>query len=119
MFTFTAAQLAGLGRSSLTRRLGELIRTHYPTHSSDVSPAEMDAVIGRQLGLAQRYGLDDERSASVFVLTAFLLGEGFDERVPALAQVLASDELTASAKAQAMEDFSRAVFGALEFGGQP
>ena len=54
--------------------------------------------------------MSDERSAATFVNTAWLLGEGFDERVPSLAQVLRAPELTASIKAKALDDFQRVVF---------
>ena len=119
MFTVSTEQFASIGRSNFTRRLSELIRTNHPEHSSDICEPEMAATIGRQLDLALGYGLEDERSAGFFVITAFLLGEGFDTRIPALAQVLGAAELTATQKAQVLEDFCRALFGALAFGVQP
>ena len=60
--------------------------------------------------MALAHGLADEQSAATFVLTAWLFGEGFDERIPALAQVLAAPELSAADKARALQDFGTASF---------
>ena len=112
--TISKAQWASLGERNFERRVAELIRTQYPAQAADVSDAEMRAFTARQASTARRYGLDDELSAMTLVLTAFLLGEGYDERIPALAQVLGAPELSAATKAQALTDFTLAVFGTLE-----
>lgn len=106
-------QYEAMGRASYLQRLRELIREHFPRQSAGIDDDRMDERLWAQTLLARRYGLEDERSAARFALTAFLLGEGFDRSVPALAQILDSDQLSPSRKAQALEDFTLLLFAIL------
>ncbi len=106
-------QYQAMGRASYLQRLRELIRQHFPQHSAGIDDDRMDQLLWEQTLLARHYGLEDERSAARFALTAFLLGEGFDHHVPALAQILGSDQLSPSRKAQALEDFTLLLFSIL------
>lgn len=106
-------QYEAMGRASYLQRLRELIREHFPRQSAGIDDDRMDERLWAQTLLARRYGLEDERSAARFALTAFLLGEGFDRSVPALAQILDSDQLSPSRKAQALEDFTLLLFSIL------
>lgn len=108
------AQYEAMGRASYLHRLRELIRQHFPQQAAGIDDDRMDQLLWKQTLLARRYGLEDERSAARFALTAFLLGEGFDRSVPALAQILDSDQLSPSRKAQALEDFTLLLFSILE-----
>lgn len=107
------AQYEAMGRASYLQRLRELIRQHFPQQSAEIDDDRMDQLLWQQTLLARSYGLEDERSAARFALTAFLLGEGFDRSVPALAQILDSDQLSPSRKAQALEDFTLLLFSIL------
>ena len=60
--------------------------------------------------LARRHGLEDERSAATFALTAWLLGKDFDRSMAALTRILESDRLSPRPKAQALEDFTLLLF---------
>lgn len=106
-------QYEAMGRASYLQRLRELIREHFPRQSAGIDDDRMDERLWAQTLLARRYGLEDERSAARFALSAFLLGEGFDRSVPALAQILDSDQLSPSRKAQALEDFTLLLFSIL------
>lgn len=106
-------QYEAMGRASYLQRLRGLIREHFPRQSAGIDDERLDERLWAQTLLARRYGLEDERSAARFALTAFLLGEGFDRSVPALAQILDSDPLSPSRKAQALEDFTLLLFSIL------
>ena len=106
-------QYEAMGRASYLQRLRELIREHFPRQSAGIDDDRLDERLWAQTLLARRYGLEDERSAARFALSAFLLGEGFDRSVPALAQILDSDQLSPSRKAQALEDFTLLLFSIL------
>lgn len=107
-------QYEAMGRASYLQRLRELIREHFPRQSDGLDDDRLDERLWAQTLLARRYGLEDERSAARFALSAFLLGEGFDRSIPALAQILDSDQLSPSRKAQALEDFTLLLFAILE-----
>ncbi len=117
MLKFNAEQFLPLGRDCYLRRLIALIRESFPRQADGFDDETLGQGLWEQTLLARRYGLDDERSAATFALTAWLLGKGFDRNIPALAQVLGSDELSPSRKAQALLDFTRLLFHILE-GGQ-
>lgn len=110
MIQITPGQMALLGRAAFQTRLVGLIRECYPQQCVTLTDDQLRAAIAPQISRAKGYGLTDERSAATFVNTAWLLGDGFDQRIPALAQVLNAPELTAKTKAKALDDFQRVVF---------
>ena len=114
MLKFSPDQYWLLGRENYLQRLLALIREHFQ------QAAGFDETLGEELWeqalLARRYGLEDERSAATVALTAWLLGKGFDRNIPALTQILDSDELSPTRKAQALSDFTRLLFHILEGG---
>ena len=116
MIAITSEQMARMGGLAFEGRLAELIRTSYPDQCAALDAGQLRAAIRPQVAHARRHGLADERSVATFVNAAWLLGANFDERIPALAQVLGAPELTAAAKAKAkaLDDFCRAVFHALD-----
>ena len=116
MLKFSTEQFLPLGRDSYLRRLIALIRESFPRQADGFDDETLGQGLWEQTLLARRYGLDDERSAATFALTAWLLGKGFDRNIPALAQILDSDELSPSRKAQALLDFTRLLFHILEGG---
>lgn len=111
---FSPAQYELLGRSSYLDRLVELIRSHFPRQAGSMDDEALALALWEETELARSYGLEDEHSAATFALTAWLLGRGFDHRIPALAQILNSDELSPGRKARALEDFTRLLFSILE-----
>lgn len=115
MLKFRPDQYWPLGRASYLQRLIALIREHFP-QAAEFDDETLGAGLWEQAQLAKRYGLQDERSAATFALTAWLLGRGFDRNIPALTQILDSDELSPTGKAQALSDFTRLLFHILEGG---
>lgn len=111
---FSPSQYEALGRSSYLDRLFELIRSHFPRQAGSMEDEALAQALWEETELARSYGLEDEQSAATFALTAWLLGRGFDHRIPALAQILNSDELSPSRKAQALRDFTLILFSILE-----
>jgi hypothetical protein len=118
MLKFSADQFDALGRESYLQRLIDLIHDHFPQLAAEFDQEALAEGLWEQTLLARRYGLDDERSAATFALTAWLLGKGFDRNIPALRQILESDQLSPTRKAQALEDFTLLLFHQLG-GGLP
>jgi hypothetical protein len=113
MIHITNEQMARMGWLAFEARLVGLVRESYPGQCAHLDDDQMRLAIRPQMARARQHGLTDERSMATFVNAAWLLGENFDERVPALAQVLAAPALTAAEKARAIDDFQRSVFHAL------
>lgn len=102
-----------LGQDSFDARMVAVLRRHHPEQVARVDfPVLVDA-IRRQVVRARGHGLTDERSVATYVHAAWLLGEEFDRRIPAISQILADTTMTAAGKARALADFSRLVFRAL------
>ncbi|MEN9903979.1 MAG: hypothetical protein RLZZ555_544 [Pseudomonadota bacterium] len=118
LLKFGADHYASLGRESYLRRLIAIIQEHFPGLAAEFDEEALADGLWEQTLLAKRYGLDDERSAATFALTAWLLGKGFDRNIPALRQILESDQLSPTRKAQALLDFTQLLFHQLE-GGVP
>lgn len=110
----SAEQYATLGRASFERRLLGIIRRNYGHPSADFSDEDLKKEIWQQVERAHQYGLKDELSAATFVLTAWLLGVNFDQRIPAIMQILNASELSSASKAQSLEDFTLSLFSALD-----
>ena len=113
MLKFNPDQYAQLGRASYLRRLIALIREHFPGHADGIDDEMLEQGLWEQTLLARRHGLEDERSAATFALTAWLLGKDFDRSMAALTRILESDLLSPTAKAQALEDFTLLLFHTL------
>lgn len=115
MLNLSDRQMRRLGQSRFVERLRPILREHCTMATEGQDDAALDSRILALARRAERWGLVDEQSAALFVATGFQLGDGFDERLPAMRQVLGSD-LPAHSKAQALQDFSFTVLGALAGG---
>jgi hypothetical protein len=113
MVTITRTQWDRMGQDSFDSRLVALIRRNHPEQASRVPFADLVAAIHRQVAQAQCYGLRDERSAATYVYAAWLLGEEFDRRIPAVAQILQERRMPASDRAAAIGNFAKLVFRTL------
>ena len=107
-----------IGRDSFDARMVAVIRRHHPAQAARMPFEQLVPAIHRQVARARAHGLNDERSVATYVYAGWLLGEEFDRRVPAIAQVLAERRLHAAEKAAAIGDFCKLAFGILE-GGVP
>ena len=113
MNQISSDQWKQLGRDSFDARLIAIIRRNHPEQAARMDFASMVGAFHRQAAKAQHYGLTDEHSAATFVYTAWLMGEEFDTRIPAIAQILNDKRMKAIEKAKALANFSRLVFRTL------
>jgi len=116
MNQISSEQWKQLGRDSFDARLIAIIRRNHPDQAAKMDFASVVGAFHRQAAKAQHYGLTDERSAATYVYTAWLMGEEFDTRIPAVAQILNDKRLKAAEKARALGNFSRLVFRTLSGG---
>jgi hypothetical protein len=110
----TQAQWDRMGQDAFDARMVAIIRRHHPELAAAMPFADLVAAIHRQLAHARAYGLGDERSAATFVYAAWLLGEGFDRRIPALVQILRERRMSCPDKSAALANFCVLVFRALD-----
>jgi hypothetical protein len=113
MNRISSAQWKQMGRDSFDARLLAIIRRNHPDQAAKMDFAGTVGAFHRQAAKAQTYGLTDERSAATYVYTAWLMGEEFDTRIPAIAQILNDRRMKAIDKAKALANFSRLVFRTL------
>ena len=113
MNQISSEQWKQLGRDSFDARLIGIIRRNHPEQAAKMDFASVIGAFHRQAAKAQHYGLTDEHSAATFVYTAWLMGEEFDTRIPAIAQILGDKRMKAIEKAKALANFSRLVFRTL------
>ena len=118
MNQISSEQWNQMGRDSFDARLIAIIRRNHPDQAQKMDFAATVGAFHRQAAKAQRYGLTDEHSAATYVYTAWLMGEEFDTRIPAVAQILNDKRMKAAEKARALGNFSRLVFRTLA-GGAP
>ena len=114
MNQISSEQWTQLGRDSFDARLIAIIRRNHPEQAARMDFAALVGAFRRQAVKAQHYGLTDEHSAATYVYTAWLMGEEFDTRIPAVAQILADKRMKAAEKAKALSNFSRLVFRTLD-----
>jgi predicted MarR family transcription regulator len=105
-----------MGRDSFDARLIAIIRRNHPDQAARMDFPTLVGAFRRQAAKASHYGLTDEHSAATYVYTAWLMGEEFDTRIPAVAQILADRRMKAAEKAQALGNFARLVFRTLSGG---
>ena len=116
MNQISSEQWARMGRDSFDARLIAIIRRNHPEQAAKMDFAALVGAFRRQATKAQHHGLTDEHSAATYVYTAWLMGEEFDTRIPAVAQILADRRMKALEKAKALSNFSRLVFRTLSGG---
>jgi hypothetical protein len=116
MSQISSEQWARLGRDSFDARLMAIIRRNHPEQAAKMDFAALVGAFHRQAAKALRYGLTDEHAAATYVYTAWLMGEEFDSRIPAIAQILNDRRMKAAEKAKALANFSVLVFRALSGG---
>ena len=102
-----------MGRDSFDARLIALIRRNHPDQAAKMDFGGLIGAFHQQTAKARHYGLNDEFSAATYVYTAWLMGDQFDTRIPAIAQILGDKNMLATDKARALGNFSKLVFRAL------
>ncbi len=113
MLKIGAEQYAAIGERSFAARMDTLLRRHFPKETAGLERGALDAEVLRQAVVAGRYGLQSEQGVATFILSAWLLGPGFDARIPAITERLADSQLAEAEKAAWLEAFSSALLHAL------
>ena len=103
-----------MGQHSFESRMSALIRQNHPRQAAALDDETLANEIRRQLGRATHYEMTDELSAATYIYAAWLMGPEFDQRIPSVAQILGSPDLSALAKANALDNFIVTVFHALD-----
>ena len=80
---------------------------------AEMASPQGEAALRAQIASARRHGMASELDIARYVITAWLLGPDFDTRFPAMAEVLASDRLTPSQKAEALERITETLLATL------
>lgn len=107
-------QMTDIGWSHFAERMAIVVKKNFPDETKNTSVEDLRAGILVQGKLARRYGLLNEQQVAIFVLCAWLLGAGFDEKMPAAKKFLNDNFITESDKAQWLESFTTSIFAALE-----
>jgi hypothetical protein len=114
MIVLTQAQLDTLGEQSFVDRFRALLRETYPEQARTIPARALDDEIRRQVRVAAGYGIVSEQAAAVFLMTAWILGPGFDTKYPAVSTQLKSGRLDEQQKARWLESFTVALLKVLE-----
>ncbi len=116
LLTFQKHQLQQLGDSRFAGKLRNILlegaADPAATRAQLASP-QGDAALRGQIAKAHGHGLSSELDVARYVITSWLLGLDFDTRFPAMAEVLASDRLTPSQKAEALERIAETLLATL------
>ena len=113
---FHADQIDSLSELHFRERLIQVLSDIDPSAVRELrSPAGLsllDALIARARG----YGLLAELDIGRFIVTAWLLGPDFDQRFPAMREILTESRLSPTQKADAIERLCTAVLDGLHQG---
>lgn len=114
--SFQSAQFDDLARCRFESRLTAVIVETCPGAKGQIDTPEGQQMLRRQCQRASRYGLVAELDVARYVVTAWLLGTDFDERFPAMAEILNSESLRPAQKAETIELVCTAVLAELAQG---
>jgi hypothetical protein len=116
MLTLAPHQLSAIGEARFQQRLGDLLLESVPDSRRVVDTPEGCQALREQCAKARRYGMGAELDVASYVIAAWLLGLDFDTRFPAMAEVLANDQMTPSQKAFAITQITSVVLAELQKG---
>ena len=114
--TFSQSQVWQLADQHFERRLaGVLANTDPQAAEAFATPDGMNE-LRLQCSQARTYGLESELDIAKYVISAWLLGQDFDERFQAIQECLSTDRLLPSQKAEAIERITMSVLAELTEG---
>ena len=111
-----ADQVAELAERRFEKRLVELLIAGDPAAGAAFSSPEGLPELRVQIAKARSHGMLGELDIARYVITAWTLGPDFDERFPAMAEILQTDRLTPTQKADAIERVCVEVLAGLQAG---
>lgn len=94
-------------------RLVAFLRDQFPEAKSEPDDGLRRAVRG-QVERALGYGLTAERHAAIYLTTAWMLGQKFDEEFPGAREILTSELHAPAEKADRLAKWTERLFVALE-----
>ena len=98
-----ADQVAELAERRFEKRLIELLIAGDPAAGAALSRPEGLPELRAQIARARSHRVLGELDIARYVITAWTLGADFDERFPAMAEILQTNRLTPTQKADALE----------------
>lgn len=116
MILFRQSELDALAGARFERRLVELLCEEDPAAADTLGTQAGMRMLREQCGKARRYGLHGELDVARYVITAWLLGPDFDQRFPAMAEVLNASALAPAQKAEAIQRVALATLQGLAEG---
>jgi len=114
MLNLSHRQLNRIGTGTFSARVQAAVAQQFPDQAAALPEEAFAKEVEDLVQRAGAYGLTDERSAAVFVVTAWLLGEDFDAQYPELKALLQVKALLPMQKSAAMEAFATTLLDALE-----
>ena len=112
MIRIRLEQFRLMGERDFAIRMSELLAEEF-ADAAELPAADLLAGVRGQIIRAQRHGFFAEQDVAVYVLTAWLLGEAFDDEFPAARQILDSGEAP-EVRATRLEEWTQILFTALE-----
>ena len=118
MLAFSEEQFDGMALESFLERVIGILAEADPDAESQLRTAEGQRILHEQYEKALHYGLGTELEAAQYILTAWLLGTDFDTRFPAMQEILTHPKLSASQKANGIEQTATMLLELLKSKGQ-
>jgi len=96
--------LSTLPEDQFQRSMAEFLRGHFPEAAA--APAgELTQFVGAQFKKAKSYGLDSQHAAAVYISTAWMMGDGFDDKSPVVQAELSNTSVPAESRAFWLEEW--------------
>lgn len=93
---------------SFSRRVAEFLRARYPG-ARESGITRLIEEVSPLVDKAVAYGLDTERDAAAYVVTAVYLGRNFDQSLPSARAILIRPEVPGFVKARELSELTEAV----------
>jgi hypothetical protein len=100
-------------REGFEDRLVELLRGQFPEAKDEPDP-ELRRAVNEQVERALGYGLEAERQVAIYLTTAWMLGQKFDDEFPGAKDILTSKLYAPDEKADRLAKWTERLFVALE-----
>lgn len=111
---FSDKQIQKIKLRSFVERIGRVVLQLKMAEPKEVNSAEFARIVGTQVVLAKSYGLRSERDVATFVLSAYILGLGFDENFPDVNAALKDDNFSSEQKAIFLQVFTQELIKGLK-----
>jgi hypothetical protein len=108
MLTIKNSQMQSIDELRENEFIEDLINDVY----FDTEEAEMYSHQQLFQNAKRKYGFLHDQAIAIYIATAFLFGENFDEDIPAMKSILTMD-LDENTKAEALEQLSTSIFDVL------